>query len=39
MPTSRHGLGVAVIGGSIYAISGGPKAGATFSSVNEVFTP
>jgi N-acetylneuraminic acid mutarotase len=39
MPTARHGLGIAVIGNSIYVISGGPKAGATFSSVNEVFTP
>ena len=39
MPTARHGLGVAVLGSSIYVISGGPRAGATFSSVNEVFTP
>lgn len=29
----------AIIGSSIYVISGGPKPGATFSSVNEVFTP
>jgi len=39
MPTARHGFAIAVIGNSIYVISGGPKAGATFSSVNEVFTP
>ena len=39
MPTARHGLGAAVIGNSIYVIAGGPKPGATFSSVNEVFTP
>ena len=39
MPTARHGLGVAILGQSIYVISGGPKPGATFSSVNEVFTP
>ncbi|HLN99967.1 MAG TPA: kelch repeat-containing protein, partial [Pyrinomonadaceae bacterium] len=39
MPTPRHGLGAAVIGNSIYVISGGAKPGATFSSVNEVFTP
>ena len=39
MPTARHGLGAAIIGPSIYVISGGPKPGATFSSVNEVFTP
>ena len=39
MPTARHGLGVAVLGQSIYVIAGGPKPGATFSSVNEMFTP
>ena len=39
MPTARHGLGVAVIGEAIYAIAGGPKPGASFSSVNEMFTP
>jgi len=39
MPTARHGFAITVIGSSIYVISGGPKAGATFSSVNEVFTP
>jgi len=39
MPTARHGLGAATLGSSIDVISGGPKPGATFSSVNEVFTP
>ena len=39
MPTARHGFGVALLGRSIYVIAGGPKPGATFSSVNEVFTP
>jgi hypothetical protein len=39
LPTARHGLGAAVIGNSIYVISGGPKPGATFSSANEMFTP
>jgi N-acetylneuraminic acid mutarotase len=39
MPTARHGLGAAVLGRSIYVISGGPKPGTSFSSVNEVFTP
>jgi len=39
MPTARHGLGAAVVGPSIYVISGGPQPGATFSAVNEVFTP
>ena len=39
MPTARHGLGVALLGSSIYVIAGGPQPGATYSSVNEVFTP
>jgi N-acetylneuraminic acid mutarotase len=37
--TARHGLGAAIVGDAIYVISGGPKPGARFSSVNEVFTP
>jgi hypothetical protein len=39
MPSARTEVAAAAIGGSIYVISGGPKAGATFSSVNDVFTP
>jgi N-acetylneuraminic acid mutarotase len=39
MPTARHGLGVALLGRSVYVIAGGPQPGATYSSVNEVFTP
>jgi N-acetylneuraminic acid mutarotase len=39
MPTARHGLGTAIVGNSIYVIAGGPKPGASFSSVNEMFTP
>jgi N-acetylneuraminic acid mutarotase len=39
MPTARHGCGAAVIGNSIYVISGGPQPGTAFSSVNEVLTP
>ncbi len=39
MPTARHGRGAAVIGNSIYVISGGPQPGTSFSSVNEVLTP
>jgi N-acetylneuraminic acid mutarotase len=39
MPTARHGLGATVLGKSIYVIAGGPKPGASFSSVNELFTP
>jgi N-acetylneuraminic acid mutarotase len=39
MPTARHGLGVAVVGRRLYAISGGPAPGASFSRVNEIYTP
>jgi N-acetylneuraminic acid mutarotase len=39
MPTARHGLGAVVVGQSIYVIAGGPQPGASFSSVNEMFTP
>ncbi len=38
MPTARHGLGAVVVDQSIYVIAGGPKPGASFSSVNEGFT-
>jgi len=37
MPTARHGHGAAVIGNSIYVISGGPQPGTSFSSVNKVL--
>lgn len=39
MPTARHGLGAAVVGPSIYVISGGPQPGFAFSGANEVLTP
>jgi N-acetylneuraminic acid mutarotase len=39
MPTSRHGLGAAVVGNSIYVVGGGPQAGLAFSGANERFTP
>ena len=39
MPTARHGLGAAAVGDTIYVLSGGPQPGATYSSVNEAFTP
>lgn len=39
MPTARHGLGAAVIGGQIYVISGGPEAGFAFGDFNERLTP
>jgi hypothetical protein len=39
LPTSRHGLGSAVVRGRIYLLSGGPTPGGSFSDVNEVFAP
>jgi hypothetical protein len=39
MPTARHGLGSAVVGGRMFAISGGPTPGASASTANEIFTP
>jgi hypothetical protein len=39
MPTARHGLGAAAVGGKIYVIGGGVKPGASKSGVNEVFDP
>jgi hypothetical protein len=35
MPTARHGLGAAAVGGSIYVISGGAQPGFHFGSFNE----
>jgi hypothetical protein len=39
MPTARHGLGAAAIGGRILVISGGPRPGDTSSAANEIFAP
>ena len=39
MPTTRHGLGAAVVGEHIFVISGGPEAGFAFSAVNERLSP
>jgi hypothetical protein len=39
MPTARHGLGAAVVGGRLYVISGGPTPGGSASDVNEIFIP
>jgi N-acetylneuraminic acid mutarotase len=35
MPTARHGLGAATVGGRIHVLSGGPEAGLSYSSANE----
>jgi len=39
MPTARHGLGAAVVGGRIHVIAGGPTPGGSASPANEIFTP
>lgn len=39
MPTARHGIGVASLGGSIYVVGGGPIMGNSYTDVVEVFTP
>ena len=38
MPTPRHGAVAGTIGETIYVASGGPRAGTTFSAVNEAFS-
>jgi hypothetical protein len=38
LPTPRHGLGVVMLGDTIYVASGGPQPGATFSNALELFT-
>jgi hypothetical protein len=35
LPTPRHGVGVAALGGRVYVIGGGPEPGLTVSSTNE----
>ena len=39
MPTSRHGIGVALLDGSIHVVGGGPSQGNSYTNVVEVFTP
>ncbi len=38
-PTARHGLGAAVVDGSIYVVSGGPEPAFTYGTANERYTP
>jgi hypothetical protein len=35
LPTPRHGVGVAALGGRVYVIGGGPQPGLTVSAANE----
>ena len=37
LPTPRHGVGVAALGGRVYVIGGGPEPGLTVSSANEAL--
>ncbi len=37
MPTARHGLGAAALGGHVYVISGGATPGGSASALNEIF--
>jgi hypothetical protein len=37
LPTPRHGVGVAALGGRVYVIAGGPEPGLTVSSANEAL--
>jgi N-acetylneuraminic acid mutarotase len=39
MPSSRHGLGAAVVDDSIYVVSGGPEPGFSFGIANERLDP
>lgn len=39
LPTPRHGLQGATIDGRVFLASGGPREGATYSNVHEVYIP
>jgi N-acetylneuraminic acid mutarotase len=39
MPTARHGLGVALLDGTLYALGGGPVRGNSYTDVVEVLRP
>jgi len=39
MPTARHGLGLAWLGGTLYAIGGGPSQGNSYTVVVESLAP
>lgn len=36
MPTARHGLGIAMYDGKVYAIGGGPNPGLATTANNEI---
>ena len=37
LPTARHGLGAAALGGRLYVLAGGATPGGSQTSLNEVF--
>jgi hypothetical protein len=37
LPTPRHGVGVAALGGRVFVIGGGPEPGLTVSPANEAL--
>ncbi len=39
MPTARHGIGAALIGGRVYVPGGGREPGLAATQVNEAYTP
>ena len=39
MPTARHGLGLAWLGGTLYAIGGGPSQGNSYTATVEALRP
>jgi len=39
MPTPRHGIGAAVIGGRVYLPGGATQPGFAPTAANEVYTP
>jgi N-acetylneuraminic acid mutarotase len=39
LPVGRHGLAAAAVGGKLYVIGGGPKAGFAQTDMVDVYTP
>jgi hypothetical protein len=39
LPTARHGIAVAAVGGKVYVMAGGPQQGFAQTDVVEVYTP
>ena len=39
MPTTRHGLGLAPVGTEVWAVSGGPSQGNSYTTIIEAYRP